>query len=285
MFTWWIITSIAATGFLAGVLGGLLGIGGSTIMIPALVLLFGQGLAEPGLAGQFAGLNQHLYQAAAMIATVLISAPAAVRHARQKAIVPAALKRIVPAAIALTIVGVWLSNRAIFSEGALGVSGPVLLGRVLAVFLVWVFIDNVRRLFRRRTPGDEGVDMRHITAMRSSIVGMCTGLVAGVTGLGGGAVAVPLQQVLLKLRLRNCIANSSAMICVTGIVGAVYKNATLAGHDLSWTSSVTFAALLAPTAMAGGYLGAHLTHTLPIPVVRGAFLALLAVAIWKMAAI
>ncbi len=36
-----------------GLFGGLLGLGGSTIMIPALVMVFGE--------------NQHLYQAAAMI--------------------------------------------------------------------------------------------------------------------------------------------------------------------------------------------------------------------------
>jgi uncharacterized membrane protein YfcA len=282
---WWLIASIAGIGLFAGVLGGLLGVGGSTIMIPGLVLLFGQGLAEPGLAGSFDRLNQHVYQAAAMIATVLISIPATIHHARLGAIVWPALKRILPAALLLTLGGVWISNRAVFSDGLAGVTGPVLLGRVLAAFLVWVLIENVRRMFRKPRPVDDPVDLTFVTPARSLAVGACMGLVAGLTGLGGGAVAVPLQQVLLKLRLRNAIANSSAMICLTGILGSIYKNATLASHDLQWTDSLLFAALLAPTAMIGGYLGARLTHVLPVRIVRGVFIILLALSIWKMAAV
>jgi uncharacterized membrane protein YfcA len=95
---------------------------------------------------------------------------------------------------------------------------------------------------------------------------------------------------LLKLPLRNCIGNSSAIICISAGVGAIYKNATLAPHmpadgPAGWRISLLIALLLAPTAWFGSRLGAGLTHSLPLRQVRVAFILLMAVAAWKMAAI
>src|SRR5688500_20006522 len=90
-------------------------------------------------------------------------------------------------------------------------TGPMMLGRVMGVFLVYVIVENTRKMFRKPRAVDAPVDLTYVTPMLSSIVGTAMGLVAGLAGLGGGAVAVPLQQILLKRRLRNCIANSSAM--------------------------------------------------------------------------
>ena len=280
MFEPWHYLAIAGLGLAAGLLGGMLGVGGSVIMIPGLVVLFGQGTREG-----FEGFNQHVYQASAMVVTVLVSAPAAWRHYRKGAAVPRALRLILPWALAATLAGVWVSNLSIFEDGIGETSGPVMLGRVMAVFLVYVIVENVRKMFRPARPVDAPVDLTYVTPVRSSVVGGGMGLVAGLTGLGGGAVAVPLQQVLLKLRLRNCIANSSAMICLTGVVGSIYKHATLGNHGLNASTGFILAGLLAPTAVLGGYLGAGLTHILPVRLVRAVFILLMVVATWKMAAV
>ena len=273
----WVYIALAALGLGAGLFGGMLGVGGSTIMIPGLVVLFGQTRYE-----QF---NQHLYQAAAMIVTVAVSVPATWGHYRAGAIVPPALGRILPAALLATVAGVWISNLPLFSEGLGQTPGPVLLGRLLAVFLLYTALDNLRKTFRKPRPVDGPADLACVTAPRCAAVGAGMGIVAGLTGLGGGAVAVPLQQILLKLKLRNCIANSSAVICLTGIIGALYKNATLDQHGLKIGPSILLAGLLTPTALLGGYCGAWLTHVLPVRLVRGFFIVLLLAAAWKMAAL
>ena len=64
---------LAAVGLLAGVLGGLLGVGGSILMIPAMVFLF---------ADRYGPEGQHLYQAAAMIVNLFVVLPAVDRHRR-----------------------------------------------------------------------------------------------------------------------------------------------------------------------------------------------------------
>lgn len=268
MFDGWEIAVVAGVGLIAGVLGGMLGVGGSVIMIPAMVALFGQNLRD--------GFNQHLYQAAAMLVNVAVVAPAAVRHYKAGAIVPRALVRIVPAAAVLILVGVWVSDRF---DGRVG---AVWLGRLLGVFLVYVVYVNIRRLIsgRREVLGEATIDLR-----RGSAVGGVMGFMAGLLGIGGGAIAVPLQQTLLRLPLRNCIANSTAIICLTAGIGAVYKNITLSDHGLAWQTSLTLAGLLAPTAVIGGYLGGRLTHVLPLKTVRIAFIVLMVLAAWRMLAI
>jgi len=267
---------IALLGMVAGTLGGMLGVGGSLIMIPGLVWMFGQGEAHPGF-------NQHLYQASAMIVNVCVAVPAALRHYKEGAVVNEVMRAMLPLAIIGIMLGVFASNLPVFIDGVSGVKGPVLLGRVMAVFMVYVIFVNVKRMFVKPRPVDDPVDMSGVTPTRSGMVGTAMGFVAGLLGVGGGSIAVPLQQVMLKLRLRNCIGNSSAVMCFSAVVGATYKNFSLTTHGLSVSDSLIIAALLAPTAIVGGYLGARLTHKLPVRFVRGMFLLVIIAATWKMA--
>lgn len=267
---------ILLLGLLAGVLGGMLGVGGSVVMIPGLAILFSLNKsAEP---------NQHLFQASAMIVNVVVSVPAMLRHRKAGALVSDALIWMLPAALLFILIGVWVSNLPVFE----GPVGGRWLGRLLAVFLVYVIFANIQKL-RARAP-IEKVNTELVTPARGLTVGAVMGTIAGLLGIGGGAIAVPLQQMLLKLPLRNCIGNSSAIICISASIGAIYKNATLAPHmpadgPAGWRISLLIALLLAPTAWIGSRLGAGLTHRLPLRQVRVAFILLMAVAAWKMAAI
>lgn len=283
---------VALLGLFAGIQGGMLGVGGSVVMIPGLVFILGRPT----------GADQHLYQAAAMIANVAVSVPAALRHRKARAMTPAALRWMLPAALVFILIGVSLSNLPVFA----GADGSIWLGRILAVFLIYVVFVNVQKL-RKPTPKplaaplpandqtaamDADGDTAHATPARGLAVGSIMGTIAGLLGIGGGAVAVPLQQTLMKLPLRSCIANSSAVICVSAGVGAIYKNLSLAGHPvlpgvepITWVQGLTLGLLLAPTAWLGGRLGAALTHRLPLRVIRVAFIALMVLACWKMAAL
>lgn len=263
--------AVAFTGFIAGTLGGMLGVGGSLIMIPALVILFGQDARK--------GMNQHLYQAAAMIVNVTVAAPATWRHQQAGAIVPRVLRWMLPSAMIFILAGVWASNLDFFADE----NGVILLARVMAVFIAYVVVMNIRKLLMAKSQTEDPLVLRHITPTRCLLVGAAMGFVAGLLGIGGGAVAVPLQQVILKLRLRNCIANSAAVMCLSAIIGAIYKNVSLSQHNLIWQKSITIAALLAPTAIIGGLLGGRLTHIMPLKIIRTAFILLLTVAAIKMA--
>lgn len=264
---------IAALGLAAGLLGGLLGIGGSIIMIPGLVILFGH--------GRFDGLNQHAYQAAAMIANVAVALPAFQRHYKAGAVSGAVLRWMMPAALVTVLAGVWMSNLPVFA----GANGGVWLARLLALFLVYVVILNLRKAVGPREAAVEPVEGARITRPRSAAAGGSMGLIGGLLGIGGGIIAVPLQQVLLALPLRNAIANSAAVMVPSAALGAIYKNASLTQHDVPWYTGLLLAALLAPTCAIGGRLGASLTHSLPIRQVRIVFVVIMGIAAWRMAAL
>ena len=195
-FTLWQLTQIAGLGLVAGTLGGMLGVGGSVVMIPGLVWVLGRPT----------GAEQHVYQAAAMVANVAVAVPAALRHRRAGAMVPDVLRWMLPAAVGCVLLGVWLSNLPVFA----GREGGVWLGRVLAVFLGYVIYINLRKLLakpatravstppavtgeREAKPDRDPLALPPRRAAAGGLaVGTIMGTTAGLLGIGGGALAVPL---------------------------------------------------------------------------------------------
>lgn len=259
-----LITELLLIGLVAGALGGMLGIGGSIILIPALALVQGP--------------NQHLYQAAAMIVNVFVALPAAFHHGRAGAIRWDIAIRMLPFALGCILIGVLLSDQL----------DARALQQVFGVFLIYVIGFNVVRLIRVRPEPQLHEQRTGWTA--SGSVGSIMGFLAGLLGIGGGGIAVPLLQRICNLPLRQCIATSSAVMCLTAIVGASLKNYTLSQHPdeqvssamLSVLDSLAIAAILIPTAIIGGSIGARLTHVLPLLWIRLAFTLLMSFACGRM---
>lgn len=283
-------------GIAAGLLGGMLGVGGSLLLIPALTLLLGR--------------HQHLFQAAAMMANVAVALPAARRHYQTGVMQRRILVWMLVGALPAVLLGVTVSNSGWFA----GEEGGIWLGRLLAFFLIYVVLVNVR-LLREKVdrssasaaplPGaipplaDEpgakveaaaaASDPRSQTSAelptgRIGIVGGLMGLPAGLLGIGGGILAVPMQQVLLRLPLRSSIAHSSAIMIFAGTLGASTKVSTLDQHGYAWQDALWIGLLLAPTCMVGSRIGAGLTHRLPLNAIRVVFILILIAAALQMAA-
>lgn len=254
-------------GLCMGLLGGMLGIGGSVFMIPALTLVHGE--------------NQHLYQAAAMICNFFVSAAAMLAHRKAEAFVKKVLVWLIPAAVLGIVAGVALSNCTIF-EG----SNSYLLARAFGAFLVYVIAYNSYRLYLSVHPKivevQKPMPPKKLAAILSALCGGLTGLAAGLLGIGAGTVATPLQQVTLKLPLRNAMSNSAVTIVSIAWLGAIYKNATLAQHGIAVGDSLKIAACVIPGAIVGGYWGGHLMHALPKNLVRAIFIGVCLMAALKL---
>ena len=253
------ILIFAVIGLLAGVLGGLLGIGGSVLIIPGLILVM-------SASGEYHGSQQHLIQAAAMICNVFIAAPAAVAHWRNRAIMPAVIAWLAPSALAGIVFGVVLSNTSAFAR-----QNGAYLAMLLAAFLLYVAGYNAWRLVDKTNLASDFDCAVRLPPWKVLAVGLPMGLFAGLLGIGGGAICVPLQQTVLRIPLRRAIANSAATIVFISSLGAVQKNLTLPEHGFSPVESLKLAALLIPTAMVGSYVGGLLTHRLPRKALRTVF--------------
>jgi len=249
---------VMAVGLLAGMFGGLLGVGGSVIMIPAMTLIFGPA--------------QHLYQGAAMIMNFFVALPSAWQHRRRHATLSPILRVTIPCAIVGVVVGVWASSGPWFHG-----RNEVYLARIFGGFLFYEAAYNVYRLIAsRRFPDMDAEAARRIPRWKiASAVGLPTGFVGGLLGVGGGIVAVPMQQLLLRVPLNRAIANSAVTIVPLSIIGAIYKNYTNAGAGLPLADTLHLAAFLIPTAVVGGFVGARFTHVMPRRLLRVAFIILM----------
>jgi uncharacterized membrane protein YfcA len=254
-------------GVCMGVLGGMLGIGGSVFMIPALTLVYGE--------------NQHLYQASAMICNFFVSAAALVAHRKAEAIVKPVLVWLIPAAMIAILCGVMLSNSSLFEGG-----NSYLLARAFGAFLVYVIAYNSYRLYLSVHPKivetQKPFPPKKRAAFFAAVCGGLTGLAAGLLGIGAGTVSTPLQQVTLKLPMRSAMSNSAVTIVAIAWIGAIYKNATLPQHGLEISESLKIAACVIPGAILGGYWGGHLMHALPKNIVRAIFIGVCLMAALKL---
>lgn len=235
-------------GALAGVLGGLAGIGGSMIMLPALALF----LVDPDPDSA-----HHMFMAAAMVVNVVVAFPAALRHRKAGAIHYRALRVILPSMAISIVVGVLVSNMI---EG-------LTLRKILAGFIAAYALMTIYRFFKKSLEPE--VDDKGVHPVRLTIIGVATGMVAGLLGIGGGVLMVPMLQVFCKLPIKSAIGTSSAVMVLTAVVGASLKLGTLGPeHGRSVVDALIIAAALSPSAFIGARIGASLTHKLPLQAVR-----------------
>ncbi len=259
---------LLGVGLLAGCVGGMLGVGGGILMIPAMVIFLGDLRFGPN--------SFHVYKLAAITTSLVLTAVAVVRHARARAIVYAALPGILPLAAVGVILGVILANTFIGEH-------TVTLRRIFGGFLELTVLINLYQewnAMKGETYLRTSCPMPKRRAIWGPIVGLPSGITAGLLGIGGGVWAVPAQRMLLGVRIRSAIANSAFMIICVSVVASVSLSVQIARFPEQQSSpwqGYCLAFCLAPGALLGGWIGGGLTHRVPVRMLRYAFQLLLAV--------
>lgn len=210
--------------------------------------------------------THHMYMAAAMTVNIAVALPAAWRHDKSGAVRRDLLRPLVVSSLIAVLVGVLVSN--LFPGAYLRIG--------LAVFLLVYCGFNLLRLVRNK-PEHQSSDQR-TDIPRLVTSGGATGFIGGLLGLGGGVMLVPLLQLLCRVPLKQSIATSSAVICLSAVAGATLKLSTLSSEGERSQDALTLALILAPTAILGGVLGAALTQALPLRAVRVVITVLVGVA-------
>lgn len=103
-----------------------------------------------------------------------------------------------------------------------------------------------------------------LTAFLAIIVGLITGILSGLMGVGGGVILVPMLLRVFSIEPHKAIGISLAVIVPTALVGA-YR------HGLQIDSHLSIAVLLSIGGIAGAIIGAALCNALPVNIIKQLF--------------
>lgn len=252
------ILLLVAMGGLAGVMAGLLGIGGGALIVPVLMFVFERQGVHPEIRMQLA-LGTSL---ATIVFTALSSVGA---HQRRGAVDWAIFRRITPGIVAGGLIG---------AAVAASLASRTLQGLFVA-FLFALAAQYARgttaTAAHRALPGAAGF----------SAAGAVIGALSAFFGIGGGSLTVPFLT-WCSVPVKRAIATSAAVglpIAVSttiGYIAAGWKDPRLPAWSFSYVSLPAFLGVVVAS-VAAAPLGARLAHRLPEKTLRRIFALFVAV--------
>jgi uncharacterized membrane protein YfcA len=186
-------------GAIVGLLGGLLGIGGGTILVPVLLFMFEAQHFPPQHA-------MHLALGTSMATILFTSISSMLKHHQHGAVNWRVVRDITPGILIGAALGTTFASQ--ISAHSLGI-----------FFVLFMYIVSAQILFdlqpnaSRELPGKMGMTM----------VGTFTGWLCSLVSIGGGAVIVPFL-IWCNVSLRHAIGTSAAIgfpVAAGGTIGYV----------------------------------------------------------------
>ena len=204
------IAAVFGVGLVAGLLSGLVGIGGGVLIVPFLYLFY----AHPAFSGvrpppDAATLAAHATSLFVIVPTSLLGAW---RFHRQGAVVWRAAW---PVGVAAAVAAVLASRLA-----------PVIDARLLRAAFAALLLYSAWRLVRARGPREApAAPPAPPRPLRLSLpvtvgTGGVVGFFSALLGVGGGMVGIPLLLGAVRVDLRRVAATSMAVIALTSLAGA-----------------------------------------------------------------
>jgi uncharacterized membrane protein YfcA len=238
----WLILGLA--GLFGGVLAGLFGVGGGTVFVPALVYGAGWNIGEA--------------VAASLVIIVFSALSGTLRSMRSEAPVNWKAAALFSLAVApSSLIGVALSG--FFSE--------TLTQLVFAGFLLALAYPTARSGKRYR----EGIAVSSGSHLRLALLGgIGAGALAGLIGIGGAVLTVPLMIFGFGLNPKTAISTSLVVTLLVGVVGA-------AGYLAAGFDRLSGLPPLIVGSMIGAWPGVRLREHLPETVLQRAFAAYMVV--------
>jgi len=206
-------------GLTAGLLSGLFGVGGGTVIVPLLVL--------------FLHFNQRLGAGTSLAA-----------------IVPTATVGVI--SYALTDSVAWIPALILAAGAVVGAQiGTRLLPRISQTVLRWFFVGFlvvvIVSLFLVIPSRDAEFDLQLLSGIALVVVGVITGILAGLIGVGGGVIIVPI--LMLAFGTSDLIAKGTSLLmmiptAISGTIGNLRnRNVDLLAAGLVGVSACTTTAL------------------------------------------
>lgn len=242
-------------GAVAGILAGLLGIGGGLVIVPMLVYLF----AINNIPHE---LTMHLALATSMASIMFTSISSFMAHHRRGAVHWPVVRKIVIGILTGTFLGSCFAS--------------TLSTEFLKVFFViFLYFVATQLLLGRKPKGSR--ELPGWAGM--TLAGNVIGLVSSFVGIGGGTLSVPFM-LWCNVRVHDAIGTSAAIglpIAIAGTVGYVvggWSEPELPAYSIGFVYLPALFGIAAISVLTAP-LGVKLAHSLPVDRLKKIFAFLL----------
>ena len=236
--------ALALVGFVIGLLSGILGVGGGTIMVPVFRL--------------FIGLSAIESTATSLFTIVPTSLSGALTRIREKTCVLSLGLTLGLGGALTSPVGVWLAS---ISPGWLIMVAAAL---VIAYSAVSMFMKAIRMKGMSAVEDDQQVRLSRRQLALGLMIGAFAGLGSGYIGVGGGFLMVPLMVNILGVSMKEASGTSLVAMVILAIPGVVE-------HVMLGNIDYLVGVAVALGSIPGAIAGAHLVKKIPERVLRFTF--------------
>lgn len=256
----------ALAGVFVGVMSGLLGVGGGTIMVPIFRLAF--------------GMSPLASTATSLFAIIPTSISGVVAHARAKTCLPKLGLALGVGGAVMSPMGVWLAS---VSPGWLVICvAAIVIGfSALKMFKKAVKCAPTSRAGRAggnaQDASAKAVPDQPVLSRKQYLQGACIGLIAGLAsgyvGVGGGFIMVPLMLAVLDIPMSLASGTSLIAIMILAIPGVIEQGML---GNIDYLAGIAIVVGSIP----GALVGARLVRVVPERQLRfifGGFLLVAAV--------
>ena len=241
---WPFALGLVFSGVCAGVLAGLLGVGGGIVIVPVLYHVFtALGIDE--------SVRMHLAVATSLAVIIPTSIRSLRAHAKRKAVDFDLLKRWAPTVFICTLIG------SVLAGFASGKELTAIFATAALVVAAWLAFGKDEWRIAPSLPKGGG----------SVVLAGSIGGLSALMGIGGGTFAVPAMT-LFGYPIHRAVATSSGLgliISVPGTIGYIisgWGHAHLPPLSLGYVNLLGFA-LITPTTVLTAPWGVALAHALP----------------------
>jgi uncharacterized protein len=223
------VVRVVLVGLLAGFLSGLFGVGGGILIVPSLVLLL--------------GFSQRLAHGTSLAAVLPIAIASLTTYAFEDKVDWKVGALLAVGAVVGAVVGTQLLRRLPHDTLAIA-------------FAVLLVATAVRLLVDHSDAGGRGA-LHPDTVLTLIVVGLITGVLAGLLGVGGGIFVVPAMVVGYGIPAAVAKGTSLAMIVPTSIMGT-WRNRK--NHNVDLRVAVTLGLAGVVSAFFGGKISVGMSE-------------------------
>lgn len=245
------------TGGVAGILAGLLGIGGGILIVPVLVFIF-------RYQGVDTGIIMHV-AIGTSLATIVITSLSSIRvHQVHGAIIWSIVKLIAPSIIVGAFLGAAIAD-ALPSDS------------LRLIFAPFMLLVAFQMGFGRPPKPQRQLPQKSGMFLAGSVIGS----LSSILGIGGGSLSVPFMT-FCNVSVRKAVATSAAIgfpIALAGAIGFIISGwsvEALPEWSLGYINLKAALSIVVASAITAP-LGAKLTHIMPVGVLKKVFALLLVI--------